>query len=181
MQADEIEGHLAALGLELQRRGVQTPVRILMVGGAYMLTQLHNRPSTQDVDVLLKDIPDPSASPIYPLFKAAIHAIAVQASLPDNWLNDVVGDALRNNGVVPEGTLWRTYDMLEVYLPPAEYMLALKLFAGRDRDRDDILALCRQLTINSRQQAQDILDRYIPDQQLQQLHQVSDTLADLFP
>lgn len=181
MQAHEIENYLAALGQELQRMGVQHSIRILMVGGAYMLTQLHNRPSTQDVDVLLKDISDATASPLYPILKAAVHVVAAQSGLPDSWLNDVIGDALRNNGMVPEGSLWRTYGMLEVYIPPAEYMLALKLFAGRDRDRDDILALCQQLSVTSRQQAQDILDRYIPDRQLQQLNQVDDTLSDLFP
>jgi len=57
MQASEIENHLAALGHELRQMGVQHPVRILMVGDAYMLTQPHNRPSTEDIDVLLKDIP----------------------------------------------------------------------------------------------------------------------------
>ena len=70
--------------------------------------------------------------------------------------------------------------MLEVYIAPAEYTLALKLFAGRDRDRDDTLALCRQLSIASRRQTQDVLDQYIPNQQLQQLNQVADTSADLF-
>src|SRR5512144_871068 len=49
----EIEDALAALGQELQRLGVQQPIRILVVGGAYMLTQLHNRLATKDIDVLL--------------------------------------------------------------------------------------------------------------------------------
>jgi hypothetical protein len=131
--------------------------------------------------VLLKDLPDPTTSPLYPILKAAVHVVAAQSGLPNNWFNDVVGDALRNNGLVPEGTLWRTYGMLEVYIPPADYILALKLFAGRDRDRDDTLALCQRLNITSRQQAQNVLDRYIPNQQLQQLNHVDDTLADLFP
>ena len=65
MQAQDIEAHLADLGQELQNLGVEEPVRILMVGGAFMLTQLHNRSTTQDVDVLLKDVDDPTVSPLY--------------------------------------------------------------------------------------------------------------------
>jgi hypothetical protein len=43
MQAEEIETHLAELGLELQEMGLQRPIRILLVGGAFMLTQIRNR------------------------------------------------------------------------------------------------------------------------------------------
>ncbi len=50
MQAQDIITYLAELGQELQNLGVQYPVRILLVGGAYMLTQVHNRPTTNDID-----------------------------------------------------------------------------------------------------------------------------------
>ena len=49
MQAQEIEAHLAELGQELQNLHVPQPIRILLVGGAFMLTQLHNRSTTNDV------------------------------------------------------------------------------------------------------------------------------------
>jgi len=64
MQAQEIEGYLAELGQELQNRGVQHPIRVLLVGGAFMLTQIHNRPSTNDVDVLHKDVESSANSPL---------------------------------------------------------------------------------------------------------------------
>ncbi len=89
-----------------------------------------------------------------------------------NWLNDMMGDSLRETGRVPSGTLWRTYGVLEVYLPPAEFILALKLMAGRQKDRADILALCQELRIQEREQAQRLVDLYIPDKQLQQLETV---------
>ncbi len=54
MQAEDIEIYFADLGLELQRIGKQQSVRLLLVGGAFMLTQFRNRTSTKDVDVLLK-------------------------------------------------------------------------------------------------------------------------------
>ena len=180
MQAQEIEAHLADLGRELQNLGVEEPVRILMIGGAFMLTQLHNRSTTQDVDVLLKDIDDPTASPLYQTFKAAAQAVARRNHLSITWINDVIADFLRNVGTVPEGTLWRTYAMLEVYIPPDEYILALKLLAGRQKDREDILALCRQLHIQTREQAQQIVDRYVPEKEVQQLSGFDDTISDIF-
>jgi len=181
MHAQEIENYLAELGQELQNLGVQHPIRILLVGGAFMLTQIHNRPSTNDVDVLLKDGDDSTTSPHYQTFRAAVRAVARKNKLPSNWLNDIMGDFLRDTGTAPDGTLWRTYTMLEVYIPPSEYILALKVFAGRPKDRDDIYSLCQQLQIRTREQAQRLVDRYIPNTQVQQLNHLDDTLDELFP
>ena len=41
MHAHEIERNLAELGQELQNLGVKHRIRILLVGGAFMLTQIH--------------------------------------------------------------------------------------------------------------------------------------------
>lgn len=180
MHAQEIEYYLAELGQALQRLGVQHPIQILLVGGAFMLTQIHNRTSTNDVDVLFKDEEDSITSPRYQTFKAAVRAVARKNKLPGNWLNDIMGDFLRDTGTAPGGTLWRTYSMLEVYIPPSEYVLALKLFAGRPKDRDDIDSLCQQLQIRTRQQAQQLVDRYIPNKQVQQLNHLDETLDELF-
>ncbi len=65
MHAQNIETYLADLGQALQDLRVQHPIRILLVGGAFMLTQVRNRPTTNDVDVVLKDIDNPMASPLY--------------------------------------------------------------------------------------------------------------------
>lgn len=96
MQAQEIEAHLADLGQELQELGVEHPIRILMIGGAFMLTQLHNRPTTQDVDVLIKDVDDPTVSPLYRMFRTAAQAVASRNQLSITWINDVIADFLRN-------------------------------------------------------------------------------------
>ena len=180
MQAQEIEAHLAELGQELQSLGVQQPVRILLVGGAFMLTQLHNRSTTNDVDVILKDVDDPTTSPLYRTFKTAVRLVANSNNMSNAWLNDVIGDFLREASNVPEGTLWRKYAMLEVYVPASEYILALKLLAGRQKDQNDILALSQQLHIQTREQAQQLLDRYIPNKQVQQINEVEVVLARFF-
>jgi len=181
MDAPEIEACLAELGQELHAVGVRQLVRLLVVGGAYMLTQLHNRPATRDVDVVLKDIDDPSTSPLYPPLQAAVRAVAQRRGLPASWLNDVVSDALRTQGVVPEGALWRAFGPLEVYMPEPEYILALKLLAGRPQDMPDIQTLSQQTGVSSRAQAQAVLDRYIPDRQVQDLNQVASTLDLVYP
>lgn len=180
MQAEEIESYLAQFGQELADRGVGQPVRMLVIGGAFMLLQIHNRLTTDDVDVFFKDIEDTSISPLYQQCKDAVRAIASRHHLKGNWLNDRMGDSLRETGRVPPGTLWRTYGVLEVYLPPAEFILALKLMAGRQKDRADILALCQELQIRDREQAQRLVDLYIPDKELQQLSELEDTLDEFF-
>ncbi|HUY79183.1 MAG TPA: hypothetical protein VMV29_20615, partial [Ktedonobacterales bacterium] len=61
------------------------------------------------------------------------------------------------------------------------YILALKILAGRRRDRADIRALCQQLGVSTRADAQRIIDTYITDQQIMGLNHVDSTLARLFP
>jgi len=181
MQAQDIEAHLADLGQELQDLGVEYPIRVLMIGGAFMLTQVHNRPTTKDVDVLLKDVDDPTVSLLYQTFKTAVQAVASRNRISITWINDMIADFLRNVGAVPEGVLWRTYAMLEVYIPPDDYILALKLLANRQKDQEDILALCQQLRIQTSEQAQQIVDRYVPEKEVQQLSGLDKTLRILFP
>ncbi len=63
--------------------------------------------------------------------------------------------------IVPNRKLWKTFGPLHIYAPPREYILALKIFAGRDKDLEDCRILLQQVEIGSRQQAQILLDHYI--------------------
>lgn len=96
-------------------------------------------------------------------------------------INDMIAGFLHNVGTVPEGVLWRTYAMLEVYIPPDEYILALKLLANRPKDQEDIQALCQQLHVQTREQAQQIIDHYVPEKEVQQLSGLDKTFRILFP
>lgn len=51
---------------------------------------------------------------------------------------------------------------LHIHVPSKEYVLALKMIAGRDKDIDDSKILLQQTNIKTRQQSQELLDRYIP-------------------
>ena len=180
MQAQEIERYLVQLGQELVNMQVRQRVRILLIGGAFMLLQMQSRRTTDDIDVFLKDIEDTTVSPLYQQLSTAVRTIATRNHLRGNWFSDIMGESLRENGQVPVGTLWRTFGMLDVYLPPKDYILALKLMAGRQKDREDITALSKHLKIRTRQQAQMLVDRYIPNRQWQQLNDLDATLDDFF-
>jgi hypothetical protein len=180
MQAQEIETYLVKLDQELANERVQHSIRMLLVGGAFMLTQIHNRSATDDIDVLLKDVEDTTASPLYQTFRNAVRIVASKNRLPVTWINDVIGDFIRDTSAVPEGVLWRKYTILEIYVPPGEYILALKLLAGRPKDINDIEALSQRLHIHTRKQAQQLVDQYIPNKQVQQMNHLDITLSNFF-
>jgi Nucleotidyltransferase of unknown function (DUF6036) len=180
MNKTEIETYLAQLGQTLKDVGIQQPVRLLLIGGAFMLLRVGNRRTTDDIDVVLMDIEDTATSPLYRQFRAAVGAVAASHQLRSTWLSDLMHESLRSHGPLPEGTRWRKFGRLEVYFPPQEYILALKLLAGRPKDREDILALSKRVKIRTRAQAQRLVDRYLPDQQLQRLSHLDETLDAFF-
>ncbi len=55
MEAEDIERYLAELGTELKNRGLKKPVRILLIGGAYMLLFANAPRSTKDIDIFWLD------------------------------------------------------------------------------------------------------------------------------
>lgn len=158
MESQEVETYLQALDAELAQRPVKKPVRLVVVGGIYMMFFLHNRSSTKDVDIVPLDFPDTTnPNKETKAFRSAVNIVARQYGLRRDWMNDVVAAFIPGLGPV---TLWRNYSCLQIYVPDSEYILALKLLAGREKDEDDILVLCEKLQVRTREQAQAILDRY---------------------
>ena len=51
MDSQEIETYLAELGAELQSRGVKKPIRLMLIGGAYMLVLERASRTTEDIDI----------------------------------------------------------------------------------------------------------------------------------
>lgn len=56
MQAKEIDNCLRQLGQELSNQGIHQPIRVLVIGGTFMLTQVGNRSITEDIDVIFLEI-----------------------------------------------------------------------------------------------------------------------------
>ena len=79
-----------------------------------------------------------------------------------------------------EGFPKELYGVLEIFFPPAGYILALKLLGYRDKDREDIEALCQILQIQTRQQAQAVVERHIPNKEAHEVFHLEQTLDELF-
>ncbi len=177
MDNSEIDTYLQALDDALADRAIRKPVRLAVVGGVYMLFFLKNRASTKDVDVIPLDFPDTTnPNRETKTFRSAVNAVAKRYRLRRDWMNDVVAAFTPPLGSL---TLWRTYTHLQIYVPQLDCMLALKLLSGRPRDEEDIAALCQQLNISTRKQAQALVDRYA-DRQWQQECMIEATLDALF-
>src|SRR5260370_42276860 len=80
--------------------------------------------------------------------------------LEPNWLNYLTQLLMYDQITIPKGKLWRRYGPLHIYVPPKEYILALKILAGREKDIDDCKLLLQQVKVQKRQQAQRLLRRY---------------------
>jgi hypothetical protein len=177
MESDEVEVYFEALDEELAKRKLPKPVRLAVVGGIYMMFFFKNRASTKDVDVIPLDFPDTTEPNNQTrAFRSAVNAVAKRYQIRRDWMNDVVAAFTQELGTL---NLWRAYPNLEIYVPNAECILVLKLLAGRDKDEDDILALCEKLDIQTREQAQALVDRYA-DQAWQRECVLEKTLDALF-
>ncbi|HEU5377377.1 MAG TPA: hypothetical protein VFV38_18295 [Ktedonobacteraceae bacterium] len=167
LNARKVVECLTRLGELLVELEVQSMVRILMIGGAFMVTQIQNRDTTMDIDVLVyleRDTED------YRKLLTAASFVAVEKQVDYRWLSDGIGDLMRSAAVgqVPEGKLWLKRGLLEVYIPEPRYVLALKLLAaGRTKDAGDVRALFQMYGIKNRKQAEKLLKKYFSKQALE--------------
>jgi len=181
VESQEIEKYFQDLGDELEQRGFKNPVRIMVVGGVFMLLMLKNRKATEDVDVVLLDFPDTTTStPETVAFKAAVNAVAGRHHLKRKWLNDDVAYFIMDMAPHPQPELWREFKKLHVYVPAREYILALKLMVFRQKDMNDVETLLRELQVTTREKAQVIVDQFVPDKRWQEHYMLDNTLDELF-
>ena len=159
MEARDIERYLVDLGAALKNRGVKKPLRMMLIGGAYMLL-LENAPrSTEDIDIFWLE--EDAFERMREVLSACMLEVARKHMLPPNWFNFLTQVILMHDIFIPDGTLWKRFGPLYIYIPPREYILALKMTAGRPKDLDDCAILLPKTKIRTRKQAQRLLDRYI--------------------
>lgn len=181
MQARDIERHLAQLGQELADRGVQKPIRVLMIGGAYMLLLAKMQRSTDDVDILWLDEDDAFQRAIAAL-QESVQAVAEKQRLEADWFNYMTHLLMYDVVTIPKGTLWRRFGPLHIYVPSKTYILALKILAGRQKDIEDSRALLPYVRVKTRQHARRLLDRYVsPAAQASNAEDIEHALEELFP
>ncbi len=181
MNAKEIEKYLAELGNELTLLNIQEPVRVLLIGGAFISTQIKKRRTTQDIDVVPLDTQSPNTPQIAISLWQATQTISARNRLPDDWFNTLVSDFIEALGPAPIESLWKKFGPLEIYLPPKTYIFTLKIMAHRPKDIADIQTLCKELQIRTREQAQTLIDYYIPEAEIQYLLSIPQTLDNFFP
>ncbi len=180
MKAEDIEKYLSQLGQELLKRGIQEPIHLLLIGGAYMLLHSDTPRNTDDIDIFWLEEEEGLQRALRPL-QEGVNAVAEANQIDPNWLNYMTQLLMYDLVIVPDGKLWKTYGPLHIYAPPQEYILALKIFAGREKDIEDCKILLQQGTITTRQQAQILLDRYIlPDAQKNNPETIERSLDTLF-
>ena len=153
MNKGDIEKYLGMVGLELQKKGLTT--RILLLGGAAMLIEVGNRKSTQDVDAYFESD--------YDAISEAVTIVARRESLAPDWLNDDAAIVVHQVKPPKSQKLWKKFTGLYVYLPSLDYILALKLHAGRLKDHADIRTLSKRLGIVTREEAFAFLKQYVSE------------------
>ena len=143
---------MAALGEELQRRGIAA--KLYIVGGAVMVLAHDSRDATMGVDG--------DFSPRDTVMEAA-REIARGRDLADDWLNAAA------NGFFPDfkSPEWRPlyhFGSLEVLAADDRTMLAMKIRASRGRrDEPDIAVLLTSCGVTTVEQAFALYEEYFPD------------------
>jgi hypothetical protein len=195
----QIEQCLESLASELGTLGVATQYHLVITGGAYLILQ-RERNYTEDIDfALIASVGQPvpgqvvqttvqrlvvaslqSTVPYAAEFRQAVVNVAVAYRLPPDWMNDEAAEYYYDDAPSLDVLFWRSFGArLFVYLPTPEYVFATKIMANRPKDQDDIRLLIQKLKLNTRVQAQAILDRFVLPEG-QQFYEVSKTLKRLF-
>jgi predicted nucleotidyltransferase len=149
-----IESSLREVGADLLERGITGD--IVIVGGAFMTLVLRSRDATKDVDAYL----DPRTAQA---IREAAARVASRRGLPEDWLNDAVKGYFAS---APDTVRWAEYPGLRVDAVSPAYLFAMKAFAGRPQDIEDLKALARHLGIETAREAIDIVTTYVPDRLL---------------
>lgn len=179
MEAADIERYLAELGEELKNRGLKKRIRILLIGGAYMLLLANAPRSTKDIDIFWLD--EDGLQRAYTLLSESVQVIKQKHDLDADWLNYLAQMLMYDEVIVPDGKLWKRFGPLHVHVPTPEYILALKISAGRQKDLDDCAILLSKTKIRTRKQAQQVLDQYIlPEGQQKNAESIENALNQLF-
>jgi hypothetical protein len=197
----EVIQHLEDLAHTLQSLGVRSQFHLLVSGGAYMLLQQARR-ATEDIDFALITGPNgrvksnqllqvtiqraelskrSSRVPDAPKFRQAVAIVAERAGLDADFMNDESAVYLYDDAPQAEAVFWRSFaNILYIYLPTKAYVFALKMAAFRAKDQEDIQVLIRDLDLQTRAQAQAILNQFLLPE-AQKFWQVSKKLKRVFP
>ena len=134
---ENLDLYLKELGKEYRKLvGKGMPTEIILIGGAAILANYGFREMTTDVDAVIK-----AASSM----KDAINKVGDKFNLPNGWLN---ADFMKTASYTPKLSTYSVHykefsNVLQVRTVSAEYLIAMKLMAGRKykNDLSDIVGI----------------------------------------
>lgn len=134
---DNLDTYLKELAKEFRKlNGTAMPAEIVLIGGAAVLTNYGFRDMTTDIDAVIR-----AAAPM----KDAINRVGDKFGLPNGWLNaDFMKTASFSPKLLEVSEYYRTFsNVLQVRCVSAEYLVAMKLRAGRKykNDLSDIIGI----------------------------------------
>jgi predicted nucleotidyltransferase len=150
----ELERAFAALGDRLARRGVVAD--LFVVGGAAMALAYDANRVTRDVDATF--VP-------HGIVLEEAHNVAVAMGLPRWWLNEQASSYVSTQNDDGKREVF-DHPGLRVLAASAEHVFAMKAFAARSRDEDDLRTLSKIIGVASIDAALALCQRFFPSEQL---------------
>ena len=143
--------------LSAELRFTRTRAQIYIVGGAAMSLAFDRERTTRDVDARI----DAGHSRLV----EAVRRVGRRHGLGDTWLNDQATAAIPRSADKRAETLYQSPN-LTVTGASAKHLLAMKLLAGRNRDRQDVATLAEHLKLKEPGDAIRIYKDLFPDEKL---------------
>ena len=134
---ENLDRYLSALAKEFRKRnGSAMQAEIVLIGGASVLANYSFREATYDVDAIIH-----ASSAM----KEAINHVSDVLSLPNGWLNtDFAQTRSYSPKLMQYSTYYKTFShILTIRTIAAEYLIAMKLMAGRKykNDLSDVIGI----------------------------------------
>ena len=143
--------------LSAELRFSRTRGQIYILGGAAMSLAFSADRRTEDVDARI----DTGHSRLV----EAVRKIGRKHGLTDTWLNDQATTAIPRAADVRAAVVYES-PYLTVTGASARHLLAMKLLAAREKDRDDIAALVEHLELKEPQDAIRIYKDLFPNEKV---------------
>ena len=127
---ENLDGYLRELAKEFRKKnGNKMSAEIILIGGASILINYGFREMTYDMDAIIKS----SGA-----MKEAINTVGDRLGLPVGWLNtDFANTKSYTPRLVEYSKYYKTFaNILQVRTVSAEYLVAMKLMAGRQYKND---------------------------------------------
>ncbi len=134
---ENLDTYLKELAKEFRKlNGTKMPAEIILTGGAAILLHYGFREMTYDIDAIIQA----SSS-----MKDAINNVGDKLNLPTGWLNtDFTKTASYSPKLVQYSKYYKTFsNVLRIRFVSAEYLIAMKLMAGRQykNDLSDVIGI----------------------------------------